>query len=311
MTWLITGGAGYIGSHVVHEFLSDGQDVVVYDSLINGSISRVPKNVVFIQGDIRDTAMLRKTLQEKSITGIIHLAALKSVSESVIFPKLYKEVNEKATKSIIEIAESLGIINFIFSSTAAVYGNPQDGFVTELADTSPISPYGASKLAAEEYLSQKITTGKLEGTSLRFFNVIGAANSMLADSSGSNLLPILVDKISRGITPEIFGTDYPTPDGTCIRDYVDVKDIARAHLIAAKRAHLLPSKINVGTGTGRSVREVINLVAIAMKVKVEPLELPRREGDAPMLVANVDLARNALQFEADISFEESISSLCR
>jgi UDP-glucose 4-epimerase len=309
MTWLITGGAGYIGAHIVREFLNDGQEVVVYDSLLSGLRSRIPNGCHLVQGDIRDIDNLKSVFQKNSVKGIIHLAALKSVHESIRNPDLYREINEVATKNVIKLAETFGIEKFIFSSTAAVYGNPKLGIVGEEVPARPVSPYGATKLAAEKFLAQEITSNRISGTSLRYFNVVGAADKSLIDISQNNLVPILVAKIRQNEQPEIFGTDYPTPDGTCIRDYVDVKDVARAHLKASKVVNFLPSKINIGTGAGHSVREVIKTLAAVTNLNLDPIELPRREGDATELVAKVDLARDLMQFNSKVTLTDSISSI--
>jgi UDP-glucose 4-epimerase len=318
-TWLITGGAGYIGSHIADEFIKAGKSVVVYDSLYQGLQSRIKfledkhqVEIPLVQADILDYKMLDETFKKYNIYGIVHTAALKAVGESIEKPDLYFEVNLTATIELLKIAEQNNVKNFIFSSTAAVYGSPdsmepckEDGHV------EPISPYGASKLEAEAYVREFLSKPGNHGTSLRFFNVIGsAAAPELLDNSVENLVPIVINKIKKSELPVIFGTDYPTTDGTCIRDYVDVRDIARAHLAAADSSDVLPAAINVGTGRGASVREIIGLVSAGLNATNTPVVgADRRAGDPAFLCADVSLAKTALNFESRYSLEESIASI--
>jgi UDP-glucose 4-epimerase len=212
---------------------------------------------------------------------------------------------------MLEIIASHNIHHFIFSSTAAVYGAPDHSNpIKEDDEKNPISPYGASKLAAEGEVNKYLALPGNHGTSLRFFNVVGAAAPELLDNSVENLVPIVINKLKAGQPPVIYGTDYPTPDGTCIRDYVDVRDIARAHLAAADSTATLPLAMNVGTGRGGSVREVIKLVyAAAGKPEVVAEEKERRAGDPAFLCANVSLIKNAIGFTSKYSLEASTESL--
>ncbi len=317
MTWLITGGAGYIGSHVVDQFLSAGKEVVVFDSLINGLKSRVdfvnslhPENqAVFIKADIRDVDTISDSIETYGVRGIVHLTALKSVAQSMIEPDLYMEVNYEATKSLLDIAQSYSIKQFIFSSSAAVYGSPETGIVKESDETNPISPYGESKLLAEKALNDFLDISGNKGTSLRFFNVVGTAYRELMDNSRENLVPIVISALQQNQAPVIFGTDYPTPDGTCIRDYVDVRDIAIAHLQVAESQIALPRALNIGTGRGASVLEVINVIAQKNDLGITPILSDRRLGDPARLCADVSLAEGSLNFSAQYSLRESITSL--
>ena len=317
-TWLITGGAGYIGSHIADAFLDDGKDVIIYDSLYRGLESRIEylrnkhkTEIPLIIADIRDIKAFNTALRNYKPDGVIHTAALKSVTESIKIPDEYFEVNFQATRKLLETISSHGIHKVIYSSTAAVYGAPDHGkHVEENEPKNPISPYGASKLAAEDLIVDFLEKKGNTGTSLRFFNVIGAASRELLDNSTDNLVPIVIDKIRNNRAPEIFGTNYPTPDGTCVRDYVDVRDIAAAHLVAANATKPIPAIINVGTGRGASVREIVKLVLDAInKSDAQVIEAPRRAGDPAFLCANVDLAATELGFKSKYSLEESIRSL--
>jgi UDP-glucose 4-epimerase len=317
-TWLITGGAGYIGTHIADLFLTDGKDVVLLDSLYQGLESRVtylskqhnqeiPLEVV----DIRDYTAVENILKSQTFTGIVHTAALKAVGESVEKPDEYKEVNFTATAELLNLAQKYGVKKFLFSSTAAVYGSPETMEPChENGPLAPISPYGSTKLDAESKVTEFINTPGNSGTSLRFFNVVGTTAQELLDNSVENLVPIVLGKLNKGEAPVIFGTDYSTADGTCVRDYVDVRDIAAAHLVAANATGAIPPIINVGTGHGASVREIIKLVLEATnKSDTAVIEAARRAGDPAFLCADVELAAKEIGFKSKYSLEESIRSL--
>jgi UDP-glucose 4-epimerase len=317
-TWLLTGGAGYIGTHIADEFIRNGKSVVIVDSLYQGLESRIVflrakhgAEIPFIKCDIRDYNEIENVIRDYKIDGIVHTAALKAVGESMEKPDEYFQVNLDATKELIEIAKRNGVKKFIFSSTAAVYGSPDSMEpCKEDGPKAPISPYGDSKYQAESSVMAFINEPGNHGTSLRFFNVVGAAAPELLDNSVENLVPIVLGKLEKGEAPVIFGTDYPTTDGTCIRDYVDVRDIARAHLAAANATTALPPALNIGTGRGASVREIIKLVLDATnKSDTAVIENPRRAGDPAFLCADVTLAKSAMGFESQYSLEASIRSL--
>jgi len=317
-TWLITGGAGYIGAHVADIFLSSSKEVVIYDSLYQGLESRVQylrkkhgKEIPLIVADVRDTAKFCEVLATYKPHGIIHTAALKAVGESMEKADEYFQVNHHATTKILEMVSKHGVKNFIFSSTAAVYGAPDHSNpVKENDPKNPISPYGASKLDAEGEVNKFLSVQGNRGISLRFFNVVGTAAPELLDNSVENLIPIVINKIRAGQPPHIYGTDYTTRDGTCIRDYIDVRDIARAHLAAADSQGTLPHSMNVGTGGGASVREVITLVCeTAGKSDVVVVESERRPGDPAFLCADTSKIQNVLKFEPLYSLASSIESL--
>jgi UDP-glucose 4-epimerase len=317
-TWLLTGGAGYIGSHVADAFLASGKDVIIYDSLYQGLESRIEylrkkynKEIPLIVADIRDTAKFEEVLATYKPYGIVHTAALKAVGESMEKPDEYFEVNFHATTKMLELISQHSIRNFIFSSTAAVYGAPDHSNpIKEDDEKNPISPYGASKLAAEGEVNKFLAIPGNHGTSLRFFNVVGTAAPQLLDNSVENLVPIVINKLKAGQPPAIYGTDYPTPDGTCVRDYVDVRDIAGAHLAAADSTAELPLAMNVGTGRGGSVRDVIKLVCEAAgRADVVAEERERRAGDPAFLCADVTLIKSAIGFSSKYSLEVSAKSL--
>ena len=316
--WLLTGGAGYIGAHIADEFLEAGKKVVIYDSLYKGLSSRIEylnkkHNTIIplVKADIRDYETFEKTLSQYKITGIVHTAALKSVEESMSKRDDYIEVNYTATVQLLEIAKRAGVKHFIFSSTAAVYGSPDSiEPCKESAQLNPISPYGESKLLAEAKVAE---FAKIDGnfaTSLRFFNVVGCADLALLDNSTENLVPIVINNLAAKKPIKIFGSGYPTPDGTCVRDYVDVRDVAIAHLLAANAKKDLPTEINVGTGRGASVKEIIELVLGASHQNgAEVITTDGRPGDPAFLCADVNLAKSALNFQSKYSLKESVESL--
>ena len=313
--WLLTGGAGYIGSHVADAFLASGKEVVIYDSLYQGLESRIEylrkkynKEIPLIVADIRDTAKFDEVLTTYKPDGIVHTAALKAVGESMEKPDEYFEVNFHATTKMLELIKKHNIKNFIFSSTAAVYGAPDHSNpIKEDDEKNPISPYGASKLKAEAEVNKFLAIPGNHGTSLRFFNVVGAAAPELMDNSVENLVPIVINKLKAGQPPVIYGTDYPTPDGTCIRDYVDVRDIAAAHLAAADFTATLPLALNVGTWKGASVRKVIALVLEAQgRTDVKAVEAERRAGDPASLYADVSLGQRSIQLQTKHNLKNSI-----
>lgn len=316
-TWLITGGSGYVGSHIVDLFLANNKEIVIYDSMYQGLESRVEylrekhkTEIPLVIADIRDTVKFEEVLTTFRPHGVIHTAALKAVGESMQKHDEYFEVNFHATLKMLELLKKYNTQKFIFSSTAAVYGSPEHSILLKEDDLkNPISPYGASKLAAEGEVNKFLAIPGNQGTSLRFFNVVGTAAPELMDNSVENLVPIVINKLKAGQSPVIFGTDYLTPDGTCIRDYVDVRDVARAHLAAADSTSL-PTAMNVGTGRGTSIREVIKLICDAAALSdVIAIETNRRLGDPASLCADVTLIKKAIKFVTQNSIEASIKSL--
>lgn len=308
--WLVTGGAGYIGSHVVLKMSEAGFEVVVLDNLSSGLIERIPVGVNFIKGDICDFDLVSQLLLENKVEGIINLAALKSVEESKRIPEEYERINHLGTKILVDCAIKAGAKVFIQSSTAAVYGKSDSGLVSETSELSPISPYGESKVLAEREVERFIGKDGRRGTCLRYFNVLGSESPLLKDNSKANVVPMVLEALAKGAPPQIFGDDYQTKDGTCIRDYIHVSDIARAHVLAVIKLQtgVLPPAINIGTGHGYSVREVMREILVQSSSKNEPIVVGRREGDPAILISDVTLIRELLGFKAELSLFQMIRS---
>lgn len=313
MAWLITGGAGYIGSHVVASARGAGYEVVILDDLSTGLADRVPAGVPFIQADLADTAAVKRAVAEYGITGVVHLAARKQVGESVHDPIGYWEWNVSRMVTFLGALREAGVKQFVYSSSAAVYGNPADGKtpLTEDADCKPINPYGATKLAGEILVESLAKVGALSGMSLRYFNVAGAADEVLADRQALNLIPIALTRLDAGEVINVFGTDYDTHDGTCIRDYVHVVDLAEAHVAAMQQLEsgvTGHSRLNIGTGRGASVLEVLHALEAAMGRQIDWVDTGRRAGDPTALVANVDAAAKQLNWRAKYGLAEIVET---
>jgi len=300
MTILITGGAGYIGSHMVHEFVDAGEPVVVLDNLSNGFRFLIPPSVPFVAGSTGDRALLSEVIARHGVTAIVHFAASIVVPESVAEPLSYYGNNTMNTCALLDAAIKGGIRQFIFSSTAAVYGTTEESHVREDSPTVPISPYGKSKLMSEIMLHDAAKAHGLRFVILRYFNVAGADPRMRtgqATPAATHLIKVTCETaIGKRPKLEVFGTDYPTPDGTCIRDYIHVSDLVQAHSasLAYLRSGGASATFNCGYGRGASVFEVIDAVRRASG-RDFPVEVSRRRpGDAPSLVANVDRIRATL-----------------
>jgi len=300
MTILVTGGAGYIGSHMVHELVDAGEPVVVLDNLSTGFRFLIPASVPFVAGSTGDRAIVGDTIARYGITSIIHFAASIVVPESVIDPLGYYNNNTMNTCALLDVAIKAGVRQFIFSSTAAVYGETSEAPVREDAPTTPISPYGTSKLMSEIMLHDAGKAHELRFIILRYFNVAGADPKLRtgqATPAATHLIKIACETaIGKRPRMSIFGTDYATPDGTCIRDYIHVSDLVQAHSVALAylRSGGASATFNCGYGHGSSVIEVIEAVRRACG-RDFPVEVSgRRPGDAPALVANVDRIRAAL-----------------
>ena len=312
MTWLITGGAGYIGSHVVAAAQRAGINCVIIDDLSTGFTDRIPADVPFYKGDIADRGLLQQILREHSLEGVLHLAARKQVGESVSDPFGYWEWNVARMNTMLQELTSAGVSKVVFSSSAAVYGNPAaGGELDETADCEPINPYGATKLAGEVLVNSLAEIGRINCVSLRYFNVAGAENPVLADRLALNLIPITLNLRDQNKPLTVFGTDYPTADGTCIRDYVHVMDLADAHVEAMKylsagaTGHTI---LNVGTGVGSSVLDIVKGLGDTIGSEISWENTGRRAGDPAGLVAKVDRAAEVLNWRAKRNLKDILSS---
>lgn len=312
MTWLITGGAGYIGAHVARAMAEAGERVVVLDDLSTGVPERLPAGVPLVEGSTLDRALLDRTLDEHAVTGVVHLAAKKQVPESVARPLMYYRENVHGLEVLLGAVAAAGVRSFVFSSSAAVYGMPDVDLVTEDTPCVPINPYGETKLAGEWLVR---AAGKAHGiatTCLRYFNVAGAARPELVDIGVFNLVPMVFEKLDQADAPRIFGTDYPTPDGTCIRDFIHVEDIASAHLAAARRlagGATGDLTVNIGRGEGVSVAEMVRRICeLTGHRDVEAKTEPRRPGDPARVVAAADRIRAELGWSARHGVDAMISS---
>ncbi|MGV9574707.1 UDP-glucose 4-epimerase GalE, partial [Streptomyces nigra] len=290
MTWLITGGAGYIGAHVVRAMTRAGERAVVYDDLSTGIADRVPDGVPLVVGSTLDRERVARALAAHRITGVVHLAAKKQVGESVDRPLLYYRENVEGLRVLLEaVTATSHVRSFVLSSSAAVYGMPDVDLVTEETPCAPISPYGETKLAGEWLVRATGRATGLSTASLRYFNVAGAAAPELADTGVFNIVPMVFEKLTQGEAPRIFGDDYPTPDGTCVRDYIHVVDLAEAHVAAARALQSSPGHsltLNIGRGEGVSVREMIDLINAVTGYDRPPTVTPRRPGDPARVVAS-------------------------
>jgi UDP-glucose 4-epimerase len=300
MSILVTGGAGYIGSHMVHELADAGEHVVVLDNLSTGFDWAVAAGVPLIVGDTGDQNLVGHVIREYKVDSIIHFAASIVVPDSVRYPLNFYKNNTVNSRALIEAAIKGGVRQFIFSSTAAVYGNPAQIPVTEDALTTPTSPYGWSKLMTEIMLRDAGTAHGIRHVILRYFNVAGADPRCRAGQStkdATHLIKVAVEAaLGRRSKLDIYGTDYPTPDGTCIRDYIHVSDLVRAHSDALRllRASGASLTLNCGYGHGFSVREVIEMVKHVSGVDFKVEIAPRRPGDPAQIVAAPDRARMML-----------------
>lgn len=311
MTWLVTGGAGYIGAHVVRALTYAGLEPVVVDDLSSGFAEFVPEGVPFVRGSILDKDLLVTTMAEHSVTGVIHVAGYKYAGVSVQRPLHTYEQNVTGTAVLLEAMQIGGVDRIVFSSSAAVYGTPPGELVTEDTPKNPQSPYGESKLIGEWLLrDQAIATG-LRHTSLRYFNVVGSGDPAIYDTSPHNLFPLVFEALVEGRTPRINGDDYPTPDGTNVRDYIHVADLAVSHVEAARKldAHEeLEPAYNLGSGDGVSVGEIMAAIADVTGIAFVPEIAPRRPGDPARIVAEGDLAARDLDWRMRHSLRDMVDS---
>jgi UDP-glucose 4-epimerase len=295
---LVTGGAGYIGSIITTDLLEAGHEVVVLDNLERGHREAVPAAARLVLADLRDQAAVAAVASE-GFDGVLHFAALALVSESVAHPERYYRTNVVGTLNLLDAIRAAGVSRLVFSSTCAVYGQPDEVPISETAPTRPSNAYGASKLAVDRMISDECLAHRLGAVSLRYFNVAGASHGRGEDHEPETHLIPNVLRAAQGIRPfvEVFGTDYPTPDGTAIRDYIHIDDLAAAHLLALDGTRGGEHRIfNLGNGSGFSVRDVIAATERVTGRKIPIREAARRPGDPPQLVSASDLIRRELHW---------------
>lgn len=314
MSWLVTGGAGYIGAHVVRALAAAGIDPIVVDDLSSGHASFVPDGVPFVRGTILDRELLVATMREHDVEGVIHVAGFKYAGVSVERPLHTYEQNVEGTRVVLQAMADAGVHNIVFSSSAAVYGTPDVPLVTEDLPKRPASPYGESKLIGEWLLrDQGVATASsahpLRHTSLRYFNVVGSADETVYDTSPHNLFPIVFEKLLAGETPRINGDDYDTADGTNVRDYVHVGDIAAAHVVAAQRlaaGEPVEPAYNLGSQNGLSVKQIMDAMARVTGIPFTAEIGPRRAGDPDRIVATGELAARDLEWQNRYTVDEMV-----
>jgi len=321
---LVTGGAGYIGSHTIVELLNKNFEVLVIDNFSNSDVSALEsiekitgKSISFIEMDLRNYDLLVEKTKEFDIEGIIHFAAYKSVGESVFEPLKYYDNNINSLVNVLQLLKERNISNFVFSSSCTVYGSPEVIPVTEDSEVKKgESPYGKSKIIGEEIVNDFNYTRPFSAINLRYFNPIGAHSSGLIGDrpigKPNNLLPIVTQvAIGKRDVLSVFGDDYDTPDGTCLRDYIHVIDLAKAHVSAVeynRGNHNTVIPINLGTGNGSSVLEIINTFEKVSKIKINYKINPRRKGDVPAIFGDCSLSKKLLDWEAQLSLEDMLSS---
>jgi UDP-glucose 4-epimerase len=311
MTWLVTGGAGYIGAHVVRALQEAGLAAIVIDDLSSGHRRFVAPAVPFVHGDILDGGLLLDTLRQHRADGVIHVAGFKYAGVSVEKPLHTYQQNVEGTRVLLAAMHEAGVGRIVFSSSAAVYGNTDQDLVTEDTPKNPTSPYGESKLIGEWLLrDQGVATG-LAHTSLRYFNVVGSGYPDVYDTSPHNLFPLVFDALVEGRTPRINGDDYPTPDGTNVRDYLHVADLALAHVAAAQAllaGRPLEAAYNLGSGDGASVKQIMDAMARVTGIAFTPEIGARRPGDPARIVASGELAARDLDWRMRHTLDEMVAS---
>jgi UDP-glucose 4-epimerase len=295
---LVTGGAGYIGSVIVEELLIAGHHVVVYDSLIKGHLDAVHPEAVFVRAQLAESDHLRRTLEDQQIDAVIHMAASSLVAESVAHPERYFENNVGGSLAVVQSMIQTGVKRLVFSSTAALYGEQEQIPINEDAQTQPTNPYGATKSIVEQMLPWLAQAHDLICTSLRYFNAAGASERYGEDHQPeTHLIPLVLEAALENRPIHIWGTDYPTPDGTTVRDYIHVIDLAQAHIQALTRAGPGLRIYNLGNGQGYSVRQVIESARRVTGLPLPAREGPRRAGDQIITVAGSERIRAELGWQ--------------
>ena len=300
MRLLVTGGAGYIGSIVASQLVEAGHETVVFDDLSKGHRGAVPEGVRLVHGNLLDAGFTSEALSE-GFDGVLHFAALSLVGESVERPEIYYRNNICGTLNLLEAMREAGTGRLVFSSTAAVYGEPEEVPIQETAPTLPTNPYGSSKLAVDRLIGAVSEARGLAATSLRYFNVAGASGRFGEDHDPeTHLIPLVLKAAAEGSSVKVFGTDYPTRDGSAVRDYIHVEDLGRAHLLALEAAEPGEHRVyNLGNGAGFSVREVVEASRRVTGRSIDAVEAPRRTGDPPVLVASSEKIRADLGWEPE------------
>lgn len=311
-TVLVTGGAGYIGAHVVRQLQASGHTAVVVDNLSTGFADRVDAPLVHLDIAAESAVTeLRALIALRGVDSVIHLAAHKQVPESVADPLKYWNDNTRGVLNLCASVQGSAVRSFVFSSSAAVYGDVTVEQVGEEALTDPVNPYGSTKLVGEWIARDVLNAAGIANVSLRYFNVAGAAEARLADRFELNLVTIVLSRLARGEQPQILGTDYPTPDGTCVRDFIHVVDLADAHVAAMSAVEdgkPLSSVYNLGNGRGHSVREVVDLALEITGSPLRPQLLERRPGDPAAVVADPSRALRELAWRPERTLREMVES---
>lgn len=312
---IVTGGAGYIGSHIAQEFLDHGYKVHVIDNLQTGHLGFVPSGVDFHHADVANLEQISQIfarLKATTAAGVVHAAGLKFAGESIKTPLDFYNANTNSTIQLLRVMSKFKVTNLVFSSSSSVYGHHGvNGAVVEDSELVPISPYGRSKLFAEQIINDAKISFGINSVALRYFNVIGSRPECGLDLSKFNLLPNLYRAVAGNDSIQVFGDSYSTPDGTCIRDYVDVRQLAKAHVRALEQLTLgmkIPSAINIGSGDGFSVREVINVLQSSIGKSLNIEVVSGRQGDPAITLADISVAKKILSWDPVFTIQESVTS---
>ena len=313
MSFIVTGGAGYLGSHLVDLLIQFyEEEVIVIDDLSNGVYERLPAKAVLVNSALDDARLSERIGKFHGIKGVFHLAAKKSVSESILQPKLYRRNNVDGTANIMQLCKNLEIKNLVFTSSAAVYGSSQHQIsITETSPCNPQNPYGESKLFAEKLIQEFSQNDGFQCINLRVFNMAGSVKSAYFDRKGENVIPVILRSIEENKSFSVFGSNLSTPDGTCVRDYIHVNDVARAHLMAMQKmldgVESLPLNLNISSGRGTSVMELIQSLEIITSRKISIEFQEPRKGDPDVVIGNCNKARETLGWEPQKEVKEMLS----